>query len=173
MQIRNWRITGDWGHVTFATVIAMVTWWYFQDVTETSMNRNNIILVYPLSIMLLALYVVVLLKTITVRNASKADDRTTKPLKGVESDGPQTNEQDQSLFDMFRALMLLLLLGGFVFSYNVIGLDMATFIFIASSLFLLGYRRWWFIGLYALVFTLVVIGAADLLLSYPMPMMFL
>ncbi|WP_167855991.1 tripartite tricarboxylate transporter TctB family protein [Natronospirillum operosum] len=176
MQLGNWRLDADWGHLAFATVIAGITWWYFQDVTGTSMNRNNIILVYPLSLMILGLYGVTLIKSIRIhRTAGDAD--TTKPepdpAVAAEDDEPQTNEQEQSLFDMVRALILLLMLGGFVFSYNIIGLDVATFVFIALSLVLLGYRRWWFVLVYALVFTVFVIGGARFLLSYPMPTLFL
>ena len=173
MQIGNWRIAADWGHIAFATVIAGITWWYFQDVTSTSMNRNNIILVYPLSLIILGLSGISIIKSIRIRR----EPRETGPAKTqqdtlavaeVEKDGPQTNEQEQSPFDMLRALVLLMLLGGFVFSYSIIGLDVATFIFIVLSLLLLGYRRWWFVLIYALAFTFVVIGGATLLLSYPM-----
>ena len=173
MQIGNWRIVADWGHIAFATVIAAITWWYFQDVTSTSMNRNNIILVYPLSLLILGLTGISIIRSIHIRRVPQETGSVktkldTLAVAKVEDDGPQTNEQEQSPFDMVRALILLILLGGFVFSYSIIGLDVATFIFIVLGLLLLGYRRWWFVLVYALGFTFVVIGGATLLLSYPM-----
>lgn len=176
MQLGNWRLAADWGHIAFATVIAGFTWWYFQDVTGTSMNRNNIILVYPLSLMILGLYGITLIKSIRIRRTSgeaQSTDSEPETEAATEDEGPQTNEQEQSLFDLFRALALLLLLGAFVFSYTTIGLDVATFVFIALSLVLLGYRRWWFVLVYALVFTFAIVGGARFLLSFPMPTLIL
>lgn len=174
MQLGNWRISPEWGHIAFATAIAGITWWYFQDVTGTSMNRNNIILVYPLSLLILGLYALTLIKSIHVERISCGSESTVSGTASTEeSDEPQTNEQEQSTFDMVRALILLILLGAFVFSYNIVGLDLATFIFITLSLVLLGYRRWLFVVFYALAFTIVVIGGATFLLSYPMPTLIL
>ncbi len=162
------RLSIGWGAIAFVLLIAVITGLYLFDTVSVSMNRNNVILVLPLSILVLALCALVIIRNI--RFSSPGQEKPT--IDDGEVD-PASAEVEQSLPDMFRALILLGLLGVYVFSYQVIGFDAATFIFIAVSLFLLGHRNWVFVLVYSLIFTLVVIGGAMWLLSYPMPMLIL
>jgi len=166
------RLSVGWGAIGFVLLIAVITGLYLFDTVSVSMNRNNVILVLPLSILVLLLSVVVIVRNI--RFGSDDTDADSMPSAGdAEAADPASVEVEQSVPDMLRALVLLGLLGAFVFSYRIIGFDAATFIFIASSLVLLGHRNWLFVLLYSLIFTLVVIGGAMWLLSYPMPMLIL
>lgn len=171
MHIGKWQLKAEWGHIVFVIVIAAITGWYLQDTLSTSMNRNNVILVYPLSLLILVMSLIAIIKSIKISRAVTPIPTTTS-VSSAEKVG-STNEHDQSPIDILKALALLGLLGGFVFSYNRIGLDVATFIFIVCGLLLLGYRRGLFILVYAIAFTFIVIGGAKLLLSYPMPTLLL
>ena len=153
-----------WGGILFVLVMATVVGLYLYDVVNVSMNRNNVILVLPLSILVLALCLLVVIRTLLRRDNLEAE----RPE--VEALGTETR---QSTPDLIRALLLLALLGLYVFSYRIIGFDTATFVFMVVALVLLGHRKPVFVLGYSLVFTLVVVGGARLLLSYPMPMLLL
>mgnify|MGYP000627248289 CR=1 FL=1 len=166
------RLSVGWGAIGFVLLIAVITGLYLFDTVSVSMNRNNVILVLPLSILVLLLSVVVIVRNIRFSPDDTDAESVTSADDGKAADTAAA-EVKQSVPDMLRALVLLGLLGVFVFSYRIIGFDVATFIFIASSLLLLGHRNWLFVLLYSLFFTLVVIGGAMWLLSYPMPMLIL
>ncbi len=159
------RLYIGWGAIGFVMAIAAVTGLYLFDTLSVSMNRNNVILVLPLSVLVLLLCVLVVIRNIRF----ESPDQAQQPEPAPESD-TEPGEPEQSPANILRALILLSLLGGYVFTYEWIGFDIATFVFIALSLVLLGHRKPAFVLLYSLIFTLVVIGGAMALLSYPMPM---
>lgn len=155
----------DWGPICFVLSIALISSLYLIDTVSVSTNRNNVILVLPLSALIIGLCSVVIVRNI---HWGKKDSQHTRPANSEPSES--SAEVSQSPRDMLRALALLSLLGGYVLTFEWIGFDVATFIFIALSLLLLGHRKPWFVFTYSLIFTLVVIGGAMALLSYPMPM---
>lgn len=169
MRIAGRTVRADWGHLAFASVIAGVTAAYLYDVLQTSLHPNNILLVVPLSILVLALYLVLVVRAVTIERPGTAEPAAPAREAADSPDGtaPQTRG------DLLRGLVLLLGLGAYVALFQTIGLDVATFLFTAGGLVLLGVRRPVFVAIYAAIFTVVVVGGARLLLYYPMHTVFL
>lgn len=176
MKIGQWRIRGDWGHLVFILGIATITVFYLVDVVSVSMNINNIILVLPLAILLLGLALIVIFRCLHFERVDTSDGSTNRgnaePV--VEQEKKMTAEDlepEQSIENIVRAFFLLVGVGAYVALYEIIGLDAATFLFVLGSLFLLGVRGWLFVPFYSVIFTFIVVGGVNLLLSYPMPML--
>jgi hypothetical protein len=171
MRLGRWNIEADWGHLVFATAMAAVTLAYVADVISVSTHLNNTILVVPLAMLLLALYLMLLAKSIRLDRPHKTEADGTKHQ--TPAPDPTEPAEDQSRLDLFKSMILLAALGVYAFTYEWVGLDVATFLFVAAALVLLDVRRPVFVPLYAAVFTVVVIGGADWLLHYPMHTVFL
>ena len=174
MRIRDKDVRVSWGEFAFASFIAVVAAYYLYDITSVSMHTNNIILVVPLTLLLLALYVVLDFKCLTFTPVDTADAHTVAPSVDAAKDADAApNDAPQSRIDTIRAFVLLVGIGLYVSTSHLIGLDIATFMFVAASMYLLGVRGKILIPVYALIFTFVVIGGAHLLLYYPIPMAFM
>lgn len=169
MRISDKELHIDWGQLAFATFIATVAAFYLYDTTSVSMNLSNIILVVPLTLLILALYGFLVAKCVTFGAPAEAEPApaVTAPddLEDILPD-----DRPQSRADLIRAFLLLGGVGLYVSFYQLIGLDIATFIFMIASMILLGVRGKVLIAVYATVFTVVVVGGAHWLLPYPMPM---
>lgn len=173
MAQRDQKEANDLGHVAFVALIALVTGAYLWDVVSVSTNINNIILVVPLAILLLVLAAVLLVSSAVARSrggaAGTQSPQESPPEPTAPSEPPAGPESAaQSGDDIRRALILLAGLGAYVWLYDVIGLDVATFIFVAGGMLLLGIRGRVFVPVFSAVFTLIAVGGADLLLHYPM-----
>lgn len=164
MRLGQWKIEADWGHLTFATAMAVCTIVYVVDVISVSTHLNNTILVVPLSGLLISLYLILLARSVSI---NRANDLSGSEALGSADDAAEVGEE-QSRLDLVKSMILLGALGVYAFTYEFIGLDVATFLFVAGALILLDVRRPLFIPLYAAAFTVVVIGGADWLLHYPM-----
>lgn len=149
----------DAGHIVFLAVIAIVTGVYLWDVVSVSTHINNVILIMPLACLILALASVLLISSIVARS------RRGGSLVGLD-DEPRIASQSRA--DVRRALVLLGGLGAYTWLYEMIGLDVATFLFIVGAMPLLGIRGRVFVPAFAAIFTGIVVGGADLLLHYPM-----
>lgn len=165
----------DPGHIVFLAVVALITVAYLREVVTVSTHINNIILVVPLAILLLVLTAVLLAHGVVARRraAGKAAPRDVTAAPGARSGAEPAAEPGaeiaaQSGDDIRRALVLLGALGAYTWLYDIIGLDVATFLFVAGGLLLLGIRGRVFVPVFATIFTVVVVGGADLLLHYPM-----
>jgi len=70
----------------------------------------------------------------------------------------------------WRVPVLMVLVGLYVLIVVTVGLaDLATFVFVAVSLMLLGERRPWAVGAYSAAFTVAVVGGLKVMLSYDVP----
>lgn len=163
MRLGPWKIEVEYGHLALVAVIAGVTGFYLTDTVQVSRNTNNIILVVPLALLLLGLCVLVFTQCIRLQKAG-----TPEPI-AQPADESDNQEQEQSPMDLLRAFLLLMGVGALVIGYPLIGLDVATLLFMVFALVLLGVRGWLFIPIYAASFTLVVVGGASWLLPYPLP----
>lgn len=163
MQIFQPRTYKAWGHLAFICFVALVTGIYVADVLSVSTSTNNIILVVPLGILLLGLAAALVIGTARGILAAAAPDAPPEPPRQ-----PEPGETIQTGRDLVRALILLAGLGVYVLIYGLIGLDVATFLFVLGALLLLEVRGWFFVPAFAAIFTVIVVGGADLLLHYPM-----
>ncbi len=164
MRLGHWKIRVDWGHLAFVTVLLVLTAFYLAEVLSVSRHINNTILVQPFSILVMGLCLLVMIGTVHF-------ERIDVDGGGGEETPSKKSDSGQSRGDMIRSIVLLGGLGVYVVVYSLIGLDTATFLFVAGALLLLGERRPLFTLLYAAIFTAIVAGGARWMLPYPMPML--
>jgi hypothetical protein len=157
MDIAGRRITFDLPHALLVTAVAGWCLWYFFDARAQSANVQNLVLIQPLAILVAILWIVILRETIRVDLAVEASAQR-EPLDGA------------SALKIFGSMALL---GCYVASMSAIGLDLATFVYVLASLFLLGERRVGVLLAVPVVFTAITVLAFDRLLATPLPLLLL
>jgi len=164
MRVGQWKIRVDWGHLIFITVVSVLTAFYLAEVLSVSRHVNNTILVRPFSILVLGLCFLAMAGTVHFERAAGDD-------VAADETALEKGDSGQSRADVIRSIVLLAGLGVYVIAYPFLGMDLATFLFVAGTLLLLGERRPFFTLLYAVIFTVIVAGGARWMLPYPMPML--
>jgi hypothetical protein len=161
MDIAGRRITFDLPHALLVTAVAGWCLWYFFDARAQSANVQNLVLIQPLAILVAILWIVILRETIRVDLAVEAPAQPPaqcEPLDGA------------TALKIFGSMGLL---GCYVASMSAIGLDLATFVYVLASLFLLGERRVAVLLAVPVVFTAITVLAFDRLLATPLPLLLL
>ncbi|HEY6259770.1 MAG TPA: tripartite tricarboxylate transporter TctB family protein [Xanthobacteraceae bacterium] len=159
MDIASRRITFDLPHALLVTAIAGWCLWYFLDARAASANVQNLVLIQPLAILVAILWITILRETIQVEPTAEAQEQ--RPARREQLDGP-------TALKVFGSMGLL---GLYVASMSAIGLDLATFVYVLASLFLLGERRLAVLLAVPVVFTAIVVIAFDRLLATPLPLL--
>jgi hypothetical protein len=159
MEFAGRRITFDLPHALLVSAIAGWCLWYFFDARSASGNVQNLVLIEPLAILVAILWILILRETIHIGQAGEAQDCAAAPREQL--DGPTT-------LKIFGSMGLL---GLYVASMSTIGLDIATFVYVLATLFLLGERRPAVLLPVPVVFTAIVVMAFDRLLSTPLPLL--
>lgn len=150
----------DIGHATFVLFITSFVIWYFIDAYSASSSIQNLILIAPASALALVLCAIVLFQ---IFSAPKSPAPEKVPEKGDEA-GTETVDG----WKRFRSPIFIVLFGLYILTMDVIGFDVATFLFVAAAMFLQGERRLWVIAGYSLGFGTLVILVFSMLLPYPM-----
>ncbi|MBF7053079.1 tripartite tricarboxylate transporter TctB family protein [Halomonas sp. KAO] len=143
----------DYGDLLVLMALAAFTLWYLLDAIRVSSAIQNLLLILPLSLVVLAivaLEVGVRLKkgTLLVREESEGE-----PLH--------------------HTLPVVGLFAVYVLSLQSLGFDVATVLFIAAFLVLKGERNWPLLGGYSLAFGFGVALFFSQMLPYPMHMLIL
>lgn len=161
MDDRRSRYAVDWGHLIFLAAIGAWVLWYLLDAVSASLNIHNLLLVAPLSVVALCLCLVILPQCF--RRAGEVEAQPSAP-------GPHGASALGSL--SLRKLApvggLVVALGLYVSLLDVIGFDVATWLFVLATMVICGERRWLPLALYPLLASLILIGAFRALLPYPM-----
>ncbi len=158
----------DWEHIGFLAALLAFIIWYLCDATLASPTFSNLILVAPVGglAILLGIYIGIVeifgRHALPMRAATKAETK-------AETAGDNAQAR-------FRAgavgtiLLLMAFFALFVAAMPYLGFDVATFAFIAATLWLLGERRPWFILSLAFGISAGVSIAALTMLTFPIPM---
>jgi hypothetical protein len=161
MGDRSSRYVIDWGHLIFLAAIGAWVIWYLLDAMSASLNIHNLLLVAPLSAVALCLCLVILPQCF--RRAGEIE---------AEPSGPQAHGASalgsMSLRKLAPVGGLVVALGLYVSFLDVIGFDIATWLFVLATMLICGERRWLPLMLYPLLVSLILIGAFRALLPYPM-----
>lgn len=146
----------DWGHL--ATVIGIGAWvlWYLFDARSVSLDQQNLLVVQPLSILVVVLLIAVLPQCI----------RREELPEGLR---PESLDRAGAL----RIFLLMLAFGGLVALMFKVGFDLSVFLFCLACLLIAGERRVWFLAVFSLVTTLLLVKGYKALVPYPMPNLFL
>jgi len=161
MQISNWKIHADWGHILLATLLTGASVWYFFDARSASGSVYNLIMIAPCVAAIVALYLITLVLEIRVQT--------------VDSE-PQA--QVQSLGELFKpasvrnaAMMVLLII--YVLVLEPIGFEIATFFFVGLSLLLQGETRFARVAAFSVLFSAFATWLVSSLSLAPIPTTFM
>jgi len=155
----------DWEHVFFLTIMLGFLLWYLTDATAASPTFSNLILIAPVGAAALILLLYVGAVEIFGRGGVP---KTSAP---GQSELPAESASSRFRAGSRRAVALLMVLFGlFVAAIPYLGLDIASFIFIVATLWLLGERRIIFTLSLALGISAAISIAALALLTFPIPL---
>lgn len=143
----------DYGDLLVLMALAGFALWYLQDAIRVSSAVQNLLLILPLSIVVLAL----VLLELALR------------LKK----GTLLTRQEDEGEPLHRTLPVVGLFAAYVISLETLGFDVATVLFIAAFLVLKGERKWLLLGGYSLTFGFGVAFFFAQMLPYPMHMLIL
>lgn len=163
MRIGRQTYAIDYGHLALITVIAGAVFWYLLDARSVSLSVNNLLLVQPVAIFALAMYLFILpqcFHKVDAREAAKA---------AAAEDDPFAIKLSTDRADVIRMAALGVSLGLMVFLLDVIGYDIAIFLFAAAAMAVCGERRPLHLAGFSLAVTLITIYGFRALISYPMP----
>jgi hypothetical protein len=156
MRIGRRTYDVDWGHLVLVTAIAGTCAAYLFDARSTSLSIQNLLLVQPMVLVVVALYLAILPQCFLARDkvpeAAGADESAPLKIEGAA-----------------RVLAVMVALGAFAFTLDIIGFDLATFLFILITMAICGERRPLGLILFPLGMTLFIIYSLRALVTFPMP----
>jgi hypothetical protein len=156
------RYTVDWGHLVFLAIIAAFVVCYFADAISVSTAVNNLLLVAPLSVLALILCVVVLPQCF--RCEGRAEIRRGGGM--TEIGASEIRSSDLKQLGLIGGVALSL--GAYVFLLDIIGFDIASWVFTLVLMVLCGERRPLPLLIYPFVVAGLLIGAFRAILPFPM-----
>jgi hypothetical protein len=162
MGARRSNYTVDWGHLIFLAVIGGAVLWYFLDAVSVSLNIHNLLLVAPLSVLALCLCLVIL------PQCFRRTDDVVVSSSGPDMHGGASALHSSSARNLVPIGGLVLALGLYVSLLDVIGFDIASWLFVLAVMLICGERRPLPLVLYPLLVSLILISAFRALLPYPM-----
>lgn len=151
------RITVDLPHLAFATAIVAWCLWFCRDAWLAQADVENLILIVPAAVAAGILYVFV----------AAGCFRAVGPADGFETRRPLDSGVGVKIAGTMALLAALVIAG------PLIGFDIASFVYILATLWLLGERRIVVLLLVPALFCIVVIYCFDTILPIPLPLLFL
>lgn len=146
------RLVVNWGHLLLLVVIGGVILAYLLDARAASLKVNNLLFVQPAALIGLALVAAVLPQCFRRLSA----DVGAEPLSALA-----------------RPMMMMAALIAMAFVMDVIGFDIAVFLFLVIGLWLCGERNWLINIGFSAVFTVVLIYGYGAIIPFPFPLLIL
>lgn len=165
MRIRGRDYEIEWLHLAFITLIAIGVLWYLFDARSVSLSVNNLLLIQPLAIFTLVMYVLIVPQCFRRTDAVEQ----AKPSAVADPLQPQLPEGRA----LVRVGLIGLALGGFVFSLNTLGFDVAIWLFVLVTMAICGERRPIHLIVYPVAVTLFIVYGFGAIIPYPMTTTFL
>ena len=147
-MFKNFQI----GHLAFVFFVITFHCWFLFDAWLASKKFENLMLVAPLAIVAFVVGGIILVGAIKSLNLSSMQNKLT-PID-------------------LRIPLLMLLLCAYFFGLLFLTFDISTFLFLVTSLIILGERRTWVIVVYSLVTTTVSVFGLKFMISVPVPTIF-
>ena len=151
----------DWGHLVFVSLIAAAIVWYLLDAMSVSMSMNNLLFIGPVGIFALLLCCAI------VPQCFRRIDSVQRPRRGKGIIGKQELTVG-SRTELVQICSLAAALGAMVFLLDVIGFDIAIWLFAVAVMLICGERRPIMLALFPLVSAVVIVGGFRAMLPYPM-----
>jgi len=161
MQISNWKIQADWGHILLATLLAGASVWYFFDARSASGSVYNLIMIAPCVAAIVVLYLITLVLEIRVQPADAEPESRAQSLHGLLEAASVRN----------AAMMVLLII--YVLVLEPFGFEIATFLFVGLSLLLQGEARFALVAAFSIGFSVFATWLISTLSLAPIPTTFM
>jgi hypothetical protein len=145
---QNWRVA--WGQLALVTGLAGLTLAYLLDARSVSLSPNNLLLLQPTALFVLALWVVIALGCVRREQAGQVLSR-------------------RDWLGYARVVAMVATFGLFIASLERIGYDIAIALFVAAGLFIGGERNPLWLLLFPIVFAAAVTLGFRALVPYPFP----
>lgn len=162
----------DYGHLLLIIFIAGWVSWYFFDSYTASSNIQNLILIAPASILALVLCFIVSFEIFRSPISKSTDHGQISSSQSEALQGQDSASRRFSgitgLIARYRVLCFIILFGLYVTFLEIIGFDVATYLFIAVVMALQGERRIWVLLAYSIAFGTLAVLAFGLMIPYPM-----
>ena len=152
----NLRFSIDYGHLIFLIIISGWVIWYWINARSVSTSPENLLIIQPVSIGILILTVCILPQVF--RSADIPAELKPEPLSTVE---------------FLKIVAVMLAMVGLVYLMFTVGFDVGVLFFSAITTIICGERRPLLVGLFSIVTTLVIVKGYHLLITFPMPNLFL
>ncbi len=152
----NLRFSIDYGHLIFLIIISGWVIWYWINARSVSTSPENLLIIQPVSIGILILTVCILPQVF--RSVDIPAELKPEPLSTVE---------------FLKVVAVMLAMAGLVYLMFTVGFDVGVLFFSAITTIICGERRPLLVGLFSIVTTLVIVKGYQLLITFPMPNLFL
>ena len=152
----NLRFSIDYGHLIFLIIISGWVIWYWINARSVSTSPENLLIIQPVSIGILILTVCILPQVF--RSADIPAELKPEPL---------------STMEFLKIVAVMLAMVGLVYLMFTVGFDVGVLFFSAITTIICGERRPLLVGLFSIVTTLVIVKGYQLLITFPMPNLFL
>ena len=152
----NLRFSIDYGHLIFLIIISGWVIWYWINARSVSTSPENLLIIQPVSVGILILTVCILPQVF--RSADIPAELKPEPLSTVE---------------FLKIVAVMLAMAGLVYLMFTVGFDVGVLFFSAITTIICGERRPLLVGLFSIVTTLVIVKGYQLLITFPMPNLFL
>jgi len=159
MQINNWKVQADWGHILLVTLLAGASVWYFFDARSASGSVYNLIMIAPCVAAIVVLYLITLVLEIRVYMIDSEQETHVQSLRGLFEAASIRN----------AAMMVLLI----VYVLEPLGFEIATFFFVSLSLLLQGETRFARLAVFSALFSIFATWLVSTLSLAPIPTTFM
>jgi len=157
----------DLGYLFFALAIGGWCVWYLFDARSASTNFQNLLLIQPAVILAVLLVLVVAAGAFRLDPAGEGRSSGEPPARTPDK---PSSADDRS--EVLRVFGFMALLAVYLVAIPYLGLDLATFLFVAACLLGQGERRPHFLVGIPLIFTFVMVYGFKALLPIPIPTLF-
>jgi hypothetical protein len=151
------RISVDAGHLALVTALAGWCLWYLLDARAASADIQNLSLIEPVALLMIAVWALIARQTIKIGPAAASE----QPLGRTKIPGPFAHR-------IFGSMALLAI---YVTMATFIGFDVATVVYIAAALVLLGERSIITLVVLPVAFCGVAIYLFNTILATPLPIL--
>lgn len=150
----------DWGHLLFVTLIAVAVLWYLLDTRSVSLRINNVLLVQPVAIFALLMYLLIIPQCFRRADSPEEVEKA--------ADDPLAPALPREARALIKIGIVAAALGVLVFTLNVIGFDVAIWLFCVVVMLVCNERRPLPLIVYPLAVTLILVYGFRALMPYPM-----
>jgi len=161
MRIGRTRYRVEWAHLAFSTAMAIVIVAYLLDVRAVSTNLMNTIFVQPVGLIAISIYLFIAFHCFRPETAD---------LKVAGEADALDEEQGEGLPETLRVVGMMVALGLYACSLNLLGFDIATWLFALVAMFICGERSPRKLIFFPIILGFGVVYLFQYIIPFPMPM---